>query len=88
MGNPIPKDAGDAAGLATVLVGGRRVSLAGLGEIFRQAAEIGQAPGGLAAKEMLDALRLCNDIPAGEEMFYLDMLAGEYAAYLKRRGHR
>lgn len=62
-------------------VEGRTVALAALPLIFRQFHEAGKAPGAEAARELLDVVRIYNDVPAGSDEGYLTALAREYAAF-------
>jgi uncharacterized metal-binding protein len=65
-------------------VAGRRVSLAALPLIFEQFHAAGRAPGPEATKELLDIVRIYNDVPAGTDEAYTLALAREYAAYCRQ----
>jgi len=65
----------------TVDVDGRPVSLAALPLIFEQFRGAGKAPGVELAKEMLETVKIYNDIAAGTDDELAAALAREYAAF-------
>jgi uncharacterized metal-binding protein len=62
-------------------VAGRAVSLAGLPLIFEQFRGAGKAPGPDVSRELLDVVRIYNEVPAGSDQAYLAAVAREYAAF-------
>jgi uncharacterized metal-binding protein len=64
-----------------VEVAGRPVSLAALPLIFEQFHAAGKAPGPEVTRELLDIVRIYNDVPAGTDEEYTAALAREYAAF-------
>ncbi len=62
-------------------VAGRPVSLAGLPLIFEQFRGAGKAPGPDVTRELLDVVRIYNNVPAGSDQAYLAALGREYAAF-------
>ena len=69
-----------------VAVDGRVVTLIALPLIFQQFREAGKAPGDGTAHELLEAVKIYNPIPGGEEEAYARALQREYAAFYERRG--
>jgi DGC domain len=65
-------------------VAGRPVPLAALPLIFEQFRAAGKAPGPEAARELLDIVKIYNDVPAGTDEAYTVALAREYAAFCGR----
>ena len=62
-------------------VDGRTVTLAALPLIFEQFQGAGKVPGAESTRELLDVVRVYNDVPAGSDEGYLTALAREYAAF-------
>jgi uncharacterized metal-binding protein len=62
-------------------VAGRPVSLVALPLIFEQFYAAGKAPGPEVTKELLDIVRIYNDVPARTDEAYTAALAREYAAF-------
>ena len=75
-GSPIP--------MQKVDVNGRTVSLVALPLIFEQFRAAGRAPGAEVAKELLDVVRIYNELPAGADEGYLAALAREYATFYRQ----
>jgi uncharacterized metal-binding protein len=72
---------GSAVPIQKVDVDGRRVSLAALPLIFEQFHGAGKAPGAEVTRELLDVVKIYNDVPAGADEAYSVALAREYAAF-------
>jgi uncharacterized metal-binding protein len=72
----------------TVDVDGRPVPLAALPLIFEQFRGAGKAPGAEVAKELLETVKIYNDVPAGTDEEYAAALAREYAAFCHPTGSR
>ena len=62
-------------------VDGRTVSLVALPLIFEQFRDAGKAPGAEVTRELLEAVRVYNDVPVGTDEAYLAALAHAYAAF-------
>jgi uncharacterized metal-binding protein len=62
-------------------VAGRPVSLAALPLIFEQFRAAGKAPGPEVTRELLDIVKIYNDVPAGSDEAYTVALEREYAAF-------
>ncbi len=67
-------------------VDGRTVSVAALPLIFEQFHGAGKVPGAEVTKELLEIVRIYNDVPAGTDGAYTAALAREYAAFYRRKG--
>jgi len=65
----------------TVDVDGRAVPLAALPLIFEQFRGAGKPPGDDVTQELLDTVRIYNDVPAGIDAALAVALAREYTAY-------
>ncbi len=72
---------GSAVPMQTVDVDGRAVPLAALPLIFEQFRGAGKAPGPEVTEELLQTVRIYNDVPVGTDEAYLAALAHEYAAF-------
>ncbi len=72
---------GSAIPVQQLDVDGRTVSLVALPLIFEQFRGAGKAPGAEVADELLDMVKVYNDVPVGTDEAYLAALAHEYAAY-------
>jgi hypothetical protein len=57
------------------------VTLIALPALMEQLRESGHAPSPEAAQALLGQVALYNPLPAGEEVAYLEALAGAYAAF-------
>jgi uncharacterized metal-binding protein len=66
-------------------VDGRTVSLAALPLVFEQFRGAGKAPGPEVTQELLGAVKIYNDVPAGTDEAYLAALGREYAAFCARK---
>ncbi len=65
----------------TVDVDGRPVPLAALPLIFEQLRGAGRAPGADVTRELLETVKIYNDVPAGTDEAYAAALKREYAAF-------
>jgi hypothetical protein len=65
----------------TVDVDGQAVPLAALPLIFEQFRGAGKAPGPAVTQELLETVRIYNDVPAGMDTALAAALAREYAAF-------
>jgi uncharacterized metal-binding protein len=72
---------GSGIPVQTVDVDGRPVSLAALPLIFEQFRDAGKAPSAEVAKELLETVRIYNDVAAGTDDELAAALAREYAAF-------
>jgi uncharacterized metal-binding protein len=84
-----PSPAGCACASAvpvqTVEVDGRAVPLVALPLLFEQFLDAGKAPGPEVATELLEVVRIYNDVPAGADEAYRGTLAREYAVFCDRK---
>ena len=71
--------------MQTVDVSGRAVSLVALPLIFEQFQGAGKAPGAEVARELLDVVKIYNEVPAGADQEYMAALGREYAAFSRRK---
>ncbi len=92
---PPPEDAiqatcacGSGIPIQKVDVGGRPVSLAALPLIFEQFRAAGKAPGAEVTRELLETVKIYNDVPAGTDPEYTAALAREYAAFCRQEEAR
>lgn len=69
-------------------VAGRTVLLAGLPLIFEQFRGAGKVPGAGVTKELLEIVKVYNDVPAGTDEEYTAALAREYAAFYRQKKAR
>jgi len=69
-----------------VAVDGQAVSLAALPLIFEQFHGAGKAPGADVTRELLETVKIYNDVPAGIDEAYTVALAREYAAFCRQKG--
>ena len=76
---------GSAVPIQKVDVDGRTVSLAALPLIFEQFHGAGKAPGAEVTRELLDIVRIYNDVPDGTDQEYTAALAREYAAFYRQK---
>ncbi len=85
-----PKEATCACGsgipIQTVEVNGKEVTLTALPLIFAQFRTAGKAASETVARELLDATKIYNPVPADLEDEYVAMLLQEYTAYCAKRG--
>ncbi len=77
---------GSGIPVKTVEVNGEAVTLTALPVLFEQFHQAGKAPSESAARELLDAARIYNAVPAELERDYLVMLLREYRAYCDKIG--
>ncbi len=66
-------------------VDGRTVSLAALPLIFEQFRTVGKAPGAEVTRELLDIVKIYNEVPVGTDEAYTVALAREYAAFCSQK---
>jgi uncharacterized metal-binding protein len=66
-------------------VAGRPVSLAALPLIFEQFRGAGKAPGAEVARELLEIVKIYNDVPAGTDEAFTVALESEYAAFCRQK---
>jgi uncharacterized metal-binding protein len=71
--------------VARLLIGDETVALAALPLIFNQFRDAGKAPGAATAHELLEAVRLYNPIPPGQDASYRAALERAYAAHCAGR---
>lgn len=71
-----------------VLIDGKPVTLVALPLIFEQMQGAGKAPGAGLADELLDTVRVYNDIPDESREAYATVLIDEYAVYCRRQKER
>ena len=62
--------------------------MAALPLIFEQFHGAGKAPGAEVTKELLETVKIYNDVPAGTDEEYMAALAREYAAFCRQKGAR
>ena len=79
---------GSAIPVQTVDVDGEAVPLAALPLIFEQFRGAGKAPGVDVTRELLDIVRIYNDVPAGTDEAYTVALAREYDAFCRPKEAR
>jgi uncharacterized metal-binding protein len=79
---------GSGIPVQTVDVDGRTVSLAALPLIFEQFRGAGKVPGANVTKELLETVKIYNDVPAGTDEGLAAALAREYAAFCQQAGPR
>jgi hypothetical protein len=66
-------------------IDGRMVPLAALPLIFDQFHGAGKAPGAEVARELLEIVRIYNDVPRGSDETYTVALEREYAAFCRQK---
>jgi len=76
---------GSAIPIQKVDVDGRAVSLAALPLIFEQFHGAGKAPGAEAARELLEVVKIYNEVPGGTDEEYSAALAREYATFYREK---
>jgi uncharacterized metal-binding protein len=69
----------------TVDVDGQAVPLAALPLIFEQFRGAGKAPGAEVTNELLETVKIYNDVPPGADEAYRVALAREYAAFRRQK---
>jgi uncharacterized metal-binding protein len=79
---------GSAIPIQNVDVDGRTVSLAALPLIFEQFHGAGKAPGAEATRELLEIVKIYNEVPVGTDQEYMAALAREYAAFYREKEAR
>ncbi len=87
---PAAKEATCACGsgipIKTVEVNGQAVTLTALPVLFEQFHQAGKAPSESVTRELLDATKVYNPVPADQEGAYLAMLLREYTAFCNKAG--
>jgi uncharacterized metal-binding protein len=68
-----------------VIVEGQEVTLIALPLIFQQFREAAKAPGSGVSRELLEVVKVYNEVPAEAEAAYVTVLAREYAAFCERQ---
>jgi uncharacterized metal-binding protein len=76
---------GSAVPVQRIEVNGRTVPIAALPLIFEQFRDAGKAPGAAATRELLDVVRIYNDLPAATDDDYLAALDRAYAAFWEQQ---
>lgn len=76
---------GSGIPLQTVTVNGQAVTLIALPLIFQQFRETGKAPDDGAIRELLDIVKVYNEVPPEAEEAYTTMLAREYAVFCEQQ---
>ena len=79
---------GSGIPIQKVDVDGQPVSLAALPLIFEQFRGAGKAPGADVTRELLETVKVYNDVPAGTDPAYMAALAREYAAFCRQEEAR
>ncbi len=72
---------GSGIPVQAVMVGGQRVTLVGLPLILAQFRDAGKAASQSTTRELLETVKIYNQVPAGEDEAYAAALAREYAAF-------
>jgi len=67
-----------------VIVDGREVTLIALPLIFQQFRDAGKTPGDGIVRELLEVVKIYNEVPTETENAYATMLAREYTAFYKQ----
>ena len=68
-----------------VNIDGQAVTLIALPAIFEQFREQGKAPGNGVTRELLDAVKVYNAVPADQEASYLSVLEQEYTVFCAKK---
>jgi hypothetical protein len=71
--------------MQSVDVNGRTVTLVALPLIFEQFHGAGKAPGAEVARELLEVVKIYNELPVGSDDEYSPALAREYAAFYRQK---
>jgi uncharacterized metal-binding protein len=79
---------GSGIPIQKVDVDGRPVSLAALPLVFEQFRAAGKAPGAEVTKELLETVKIYNDVPSGADAEYLVALEREYAVFCRQEETR
>jgi uncharacterized metal-binding protein len=88
---PSPQDScacASAIPVQTLDVDGQAVAIAALPLIFKQLRAAGKEPGAEAAKELLETVKIYNDLPPGSDDELATALARAYAAFCGREPAR
>lgn len=81
---PVTCACGSGIPIQKVAVGGQTVTLIALPLIFEQFRALGKLPAEDTARELLDVVKIYNEVPQGAEQAYAAALAREYAAFCQR----
>jgi hypothetical protein len=76
---------GSGIPIQKVVVEGQEITLVALPLIFQQFRDTGKAPGDGVSRELLEVVKIYNEVPTESEVAYRTMLAQEYAAFCERQ---
>jgi len=79
---------GSGIPVQTVMVGGQPVSLAGLPLILAQFRDAGKEASESTTRQLLETVKIYNQVPAGEDEAYAAALAREYTAFCRQEQPR
>ena len=84
--NAVQAECSCATGIPSqaIEVNGRAVNLVALPLIFRQFRDSGRQPSPATTRELLESVRVYNQIPPGEDEQYLAVLLQEYTAFCEK----
>jgi uncharacterized metal-binding protein len=77
---------GSGIPLQDIVINGKTITLIALPLIFEQFRESGKEASPVTIRELLEAVRIYNPIPPGEDEVYAMALSCEYAAFCKQQG--
>ena len=77
---------GSGIPLQDIVINGQTITLIALPLIFEQFRESGKEASPVTIRELLEAVRIYNPIPPGEDEVYAMALSCEYAAFCKQQG--
>jgi len=77
---------GSGIPLQDIVINGKTISLVALPLIFEQFRESGKEASPGTIRELLEAVRIYNPIPTGEDEAYSTALSREYATFYKQQG--
>lgn len=78
---------GSGIPIQKVAVNGQEVTLVALPLIFQQFHEAGKTPGDAVVRELLETVKIYNEVPPETENDYASALLREYAAYCEQGGN-
>ncbi len=76
---------GSGIPIQKVVVEGQEITLVALPLIFQQFREIGKAPGDKVSRELLEVVKIYNEVPTESEGAYTAMLTQEYADFCEQQ---
>ncbi len=76
---------GSGIPIQKVVVEGQEITLVALPLIFQQFRETGKAPSDKVSRELLEVVKIYNEVPTESEGAYPAMLAREYAAFCEQQ---